>query len=233
MNNEKKEYILENDKVQMEEYQDKVNNITYKENYLYHLDVLPQPFFGDVSNADVLILAKNPSYAMYEDEYDTWTYEKYITEQKSEINLNDFNDNYYKILKNVDFFKKFDNKFNSLFFNTWKWWNKNVIGEGVKPKSDTKVAFVNYCQYHSKEYYNVNYNSFQPSDEIIKQLKNNLDKKLIIIVWGDDLWKNVLGNKNTIILNKNLKIDSLSKILEQNDDERYLKLKHYFYKDVR
>ena len=211
-------------------YQEKVSKITYKENYLYHLDVLPQPFFGDVSNADVLILAKNPSYAMYEDEFDTLMYEEYCDEQNNRIDLNDCNNKYYETLKQVDFFKGFNDKINRLFFNTWKWWNTNVIGDGVKKKTNVNVAVVNYCPYHSKEYYDVKYNSFKPSNEIINQIKANIDKKLIIVVWGDYLWKEIIGKKEVIILNNNLNIDSLSKILDQNDD-RCLQLKKFFYKE--
>lgn len=153
-----------------------------KEKSKYHLDVLPHPYFGDVENAEVLFLAKNPSYDRIEDEYDTWIYKRINTEN---INLDNEKDAFYEALKSANFLKGFKEEENMLFYNAWKWWNKKVIGENVVANNPEKFAFVNLCGYHSK--------SFNPSyyleNSIIQKI--NFDNlKLIIYVWGKDDWIN-------------------------------------------
>lgn len=188
---------------------DLVNDVPSKllENYIkrpnektrFNTNLLPHPFFGDIENSDILILAKNPSYAPVEDEIDTYLY---LSKRKI--------DEFAKDLTKVDFTKKieFDNVFskinsnkiddeniNYLFINTWKWWQDNVF-RGIEFKDNKKVSIVNLCGYHSKSYspYKSNLESQNKSKEylqgIIKSFNN--DNKLVIIVWGKEEWNKYL-----------------------------------------
>ena len=65
-----KEYILSCDEENLKEYNERVKKLDDGDDYVYHFDVLPQPYFGDVNNAKILLLAKNPSYSEYEDPVD-------------------------------------------------------------------------------------------------------------------------------------------------------------------
>lgn len=230
------EYILKEDSKNLKEYNERVKNLDDGEDYIYHFDVLPQPFFGKVNNAKILLLAKNPSYSEFEDEYDTFLYKR----QHKEININNYNDLYYETLKDVDFFENFDADCNKFFFNAWKWWRKNVIGNKVcmKEKYSSKdVAVLNLCGYHSKRYYDVNYNNY--SKEYIKSI--DFSKfELVIIVWGKDLWLPLLEgkvNKERIVFLNEYKdefnnirygqnIIPIAKLLE---NEEKTVLKEFFY----
>ncbi len=204
-------------------YDKKVSKLkTNKELYEFHYDVLPQPFFGDYENADILFLAKNPSYAEYEDEYDTYSFLEYFKNiyNRDFVWNNDYED-YETLLKKVDFFEGFEQATNNIFFNTWKWWNLNVIGHNVKVKQNKKVGIINLCPYHSKNYlsyadtkdYEKNWLESQKSNqETIKKAVESA--QLIIVVWGKPEWQKYLNgfNKDVIVLNQTSKMDENGKV---------------------
>lgn len=151
-----------------------------KDKYKYHLEVLPHPNFGNVKEAKILFLAINPSYDKFEDEYDTLMY----TKTHENIDLQNENDEFYKTLKNVNFLEEFDKTENLYFFNAWHWWNKKVIGYEVEAKKPEKFAFVNLCGYHSKSFND----KYYFANSIINDI-NFKDLELVIIVWGEQLWR--------------------------------------------
>ena len=124
MSEEKKktrEYFYEKDEKGLNIYDAKYDkNINYK----YHYNVLPHPYFGDIENAQVIFLAKNPSYSEFEDEYDTWKFFEDTKNDQKILNV----DQYDKYLKETFLLNPFKDGNNKSFFNSWKWWNKKVIG---------------------------------------------------------------------------------------------------------
>lgn len=242
---EEKKYVLWFHENEPGDYNDKIRENPnkkdtekqkkYENKYLYHLDVLPHPYFGDVENAKILFLAENPSYDKFEDEYDTWLY----MIRYGYPDLSDKNDKYYDVIKKVNMFKSFSDENNRLFFNAWKWWNKNVIGDNVSLKDDYKgkVAFMNLSGYHSKKYNSLklkqlsNLKMFGNRENEWKSSKN---VELIVCVWGKNEWKKLLGDKmndeNTIILNNRQNITTIEQILNSEDDNRYNVIKDFFQK---
>ncbi len=229
-----------------EEQIEKINDNINDKNKQYHFDVLPHPYFGDVENAKVLFLAKNPSYDQYEDKYDTKVYKDYRNGKGfGEINLSNEDDHYYTALKKANFAEPFDQENNLLFFNAWKWWNKKVIGYGAEAINPSKIAFINLCGYHSKSF---NSRQYVPNS-VINKIKWN-DLKLIIYVWGKSEWEEYFRNNGInsdapkIELNLYLKdetptpganVNSIEKILKEKNtpisrDGKYnfVILKNYF-----
>ncbi|MCR5787301.1 MAG: hypothetical protein K6G28_06340 [Acholeplasmatales bacterium] len=190
------------------------------EKYKLHLNVLPHPYFGNIVNPDILIIAKNPSYAENEDEQDTYLYLK---------NHSNALDNYFEELSKVDFFESWSKKENQSFFNAWNWWNKKVI-QGVKLKDESKtIGIINLCGYHSRYFTKKHYENFPfKTEEELVELINNA--KLVIFVWEGALLSKIkekMKNTNYIILNqcKNGKygtnINSLKKIVSGEYDYIY------------
>lgn len=187
-----------------------------KDKYMYNLKLLPQPYFGNIMNPDIIILALNPSYAPGDDEIDTYLFKTRIK------------DDYLKSLQNVDFTKKIDydelNNFlnntneapdiNYCFINTWKWWQNNVFRNIVFQEKE--IGIINLCSYHSKQYrpfkelFKSQYNFKNYLKPKLEEFKSD-DSKLLIIVWGKSEWNNYLTDteesdffkdfKNIIVLN--------------------------------
>ncbi len=190
------EYLSDNKSVifKFESDLNKNFSFTKNKNYIFHLNVLPQPFFGEINDPDILIIAKNPSYAKNEDEQDTYLY------LKNHINL----DCYYENLKEVNFFKNWSAGENLSFINTWNWWNKRVIGGAHLKNSETKIGIINLCAYHSKYFLNDHYEylPFLSVNEIVEIIKK---AKFVIFVWNGaflDSFKNVIVKDRYVVLNR-------------------------------
>ena len=224
LNESNGEYYFKNDNDCLMKYDKFVNNEKhneeYKSNYKIHLEVLPQPFFGNIDNPEILVLAKNPSYDEFGDEFDT----KMYLEKR-----NDY-ENYIDDLKKVNLSKKIDvNKFievvksdhldiaddniNYLFFNAWKWWKENVF---CQIELNEKLCCLNLHGYHSRYYNEVNDNK-NINIECLKQLLESFKNvKQIFVVWGDSLWEKVINDcinddlkkafNNRKVLNKGIHI---------------------------
>lgn len=218
MGKEIREYVFEKDNEGLDEYEEKYGD---NEDFKFHYNVLPHPYFGNIEKATVIFLAKNPSYSKYEDEYDTWKFFEDTKYDKDKI-LDEGNSQYDDYLEKTYLFKGFAEGNNKSFFNSWKWWNKKVIGEvtcndGTNAKD---IAFVNLCGYQSKEFVEFNYvneeirNWFGCSKEssvfetILK--KNNV---FFVVVWGRKEWSNFFnevchiknnGKKNNDFFDNNL-----------------------------
>lgn len=211
-----KGYYFQDDSDYLKKYDERIKIMSDedKKKYEYHLNVLPHPFFGDIEKADVLILAKNPSYDLG-DEFETWFYEKEKASSNGKIDLND----YINELKNVDFFKDWNDETtsNKFFFDSWKWWHD--IFEGLELKEGKKVGIINLTPYRSKSYFSID-NVESNWQKIIKKYVNNnlklffeIEKnKLLITVWGENDWgisNDFTEPKKYLLLNLNSKGDSM------------------------
>lgn len=200
------EYLKDNKNVifKLEKDLDKFFSFAKNDDYILHLNVLPQPYFGEIDEPDILIIAKNPSYAQDEDEQDTYLYLK---------NHKDLN-HYYDDLKKINFFDSWFSGENKSFLNTWNWWNKRVVGGACLKNNNTKIGIINLCAYHSKYFLNEHYRDlpFLEEDKIVDIIKKS---KFVIFVWEGallDSFKDVLVEDKYIILNR---------YIAKNGKERY------------
>lgn len=202
-------YKKDNEKNALDEYDKKVDESKdkNKDKWIYHYEVLPHAFFGDISKAKVIFLAKNPSYVEYDDEYDDWLYlEKFSNEHPDvEFDLNTNSNDYEKDLKNVNFFESYKTNYNRCFYTTWKWWKSNVIDKvkcgGTKALKSSEVAFVNISGYQSEQYKAHDYTKDINKDNwfgsslnkktLLDRIKN--EDVITIIVWGKNEWSQFLS----------------------------------------
>lgn len=193
--------------------EDEEKNLKLKLSYFYPTHVLPHPWWGNVENPEIIVLAKNPSYAPIDDE-------------KDELDK-EFKDDLMENIKNKD---KSLNLFKFINTETFKWW-KETIGELYKEGDDDhsfikKVGFFNLCGYHSEEFkqikklkeknqilkdenfkdffkrfkllnetnkfiYKYNYKYLPTQNAVglhVQKLINNPSTKYIIVIWGYDKW---------------------------------------------
>ena len=255
----KKEFCFKCDKGTLTSYGDTKSG--KDEDYKYHLEVLPQPYFGNIIKPKVLILGKNPSYedGTHNKEYfnnndNTDT----IAFNKSNKTLKDYIYN----LKNVDFFKP-ENDDNKYFVNcAWHWWYKKVFGENNNfDNFNDNVGIINLCPYHSKRYNEIKANQFTERENALRtQIKSILSDRceLIIIVWGYNVWKKFMNsdnelsdlftNTNKIILNQlknptkkgclyGQNIQSINTIINKDNDrydkDAYNKMKEIFKNQLK
>ncbi len=210
---------LDNDNYVTEEDFKEIQKYKENKNYDIHLEVLPQPFFGNIDNPKILFLAKNPSY---EDGANNSKYaknnditDKNLFEKKSDVSLVDYIHN----LSKVNFFEKI-NEENKYFVNcAWYWWQTNVIGDSNKMNIDNKnVGFINLNPYHSKYYSEKTPFCLEKAlFEQLERISNNQNLELIVVVWGKKTWDKFVNNysnkydnldslfngKSLIVLNKN------------------------------
>lgn len=247
------ENIVFNDDINNENFKEYLKHIEnkgkeskYYLDYNYHLNVLPQPYFGDICNANVLFLALNPSYDCGE---------KYPSnDEKDKVDFNDSKKtlkDYICNLIKVNFFSgpPQDNQF---FVNgAWYWYRDKVIGENVGLQQGKKAAFLNLCPYHSKRYNDIKMNSYSGKKKIwdlFECIKCNSALELIVVIWGKKIWDNFIKeysyqNSNdlekyfdskVIYLNKTSKgkygyhINKISDILKNGHHNDYDKIKEYF-----
>lgn len=199
-------YYLKSDDENLKNYEKYISNKTdnYKKNYKYHLDVLPQPFFGNITNKPkVLFLAKNPSYddkgfCGYTDIQDTKDFKNDCVNNRTCLKK------YIDGLSKVDFFKPIPDGTDYYVKSAWGWWQSKVIGKSEKILLDgSKVGFFNLCAYHSFRYNDIKANRFNSQNQLKNQLKEILtDVELIIIVWGKTVWDNFIKNSNDVELIK-------------------------------
>ncbi len=213
-NEDKRIYYYEKDKKGLDEYDKMVDNSNdrNKGKWFYHYEVMPHAFFGDISKAKVIFLAKNPSYSEYDDEYDDWLYKKYFSKKYKNDNF-DLNKNFKEYeddLKNVKFFESYTEDYNSCFYTTWKWWNINVIDKakcgGENKIKSNEIAFANISGYQSVEYKDHNYkkninknNWFGSSiskEELLKKIKN--EETYVVIVWGKKEWSQFINESKNV-----------------------------------
>lgn len=187
----------------------------YYNKYVYHLEILPQPYFGDISSPNVLFLALNPSYD------DSKKYESNDMKDEACFEISKGNlIEYINNLQNVNFFDTPEAN-NSFYVNgAWYWYRDRVIGNKVKLKEEKKAGFLNLCPYHSRRYNDIKKNNFAGKDSLwclLNYLKSVDELELIVVIWGKTIWDNFIkeyskstfndlssffGGKKIIYLNK-------------------------------
>lgn len=235
------EYFIEGDKKCLDEYEEYVSyqSDSYQIKYKYHLDVLPQPYFGNITEPKVLFLGKNPSYDItglygYTDIQDVDDFESDLKEGKTSF------ESYLKGLCKVDFFKEVPRQNEYYAKGAWGWWHNKVIGSSLgKTIDSSKVGFINLSPYHSIRYNDISKNVFCSQDDLKRKLKSILPGvDLLIIVWGKGVWERFIKNsydeelmglfnsKSKLVLNKikgkskyGQNIISIKKILSGYYDE--------------
>ena len=190
-------------------------NKIIKNDYKFHNNVLPHPFFGNIEESDILFLAKNPLYSNgYEDEISTYVY----------LNRHNGNlSNYLNDLKNVNFFGNWNDASNVSFYSSCRWWQK-LFGN-IKLKENkyfNKIGFLNLCGYQSKSYTNKHFKFFPSID--IDSLKESIkNAKVVIVVWksiADHLGNDFFKDTPCLSLNKGLRrgYNTIHKILYNTPD---------------
>ena len=160
--------------------------------YYFQTHILPQPFFGNLVDPKIIILALNPRYSSKASE----------EECVAVLNHPEINNDYKKYIENID--KVFSVKDGS----TLEWWKKTF--KGLFDKRDVNlqkilknVAIFNYCGYHSISYndlpqgvVNTDDGSKLPTESaILKYVSKLIEDKdiqpVVIKLWGD-VWNPVL-----------------------------------------
>lgn len=176
--------------------------------YYFRTHILPQPFFGNIDNPEIVILALNPKYSPIDSENEC----KAVLEKK-EIN-GDFN----------EYIKHIDEVFNVEKGHTLEWWSK--VFNGLISKNDvnektigtilSKVAIINFCGYHSSSFEAIpnnvidekmwiNSTQTQTKDYVQYIIKEK--SPLIIRLWGNE-WNTVLGTLKEKELNEVLFVNA-------------------------
>lgn len=163
--------------------------------------LVPQLFWGDFDNPDIVILGKNPSYSE-DDEKDNSNYQTFLKE----------NLEFSKHKNNEEFTKHKNNKImNFLSFNSEKeenfhaieWWKKSFAG--TNDFSNKKVAVFNLYGYYAKESSDVLFNKdmaykthiyLDNHIDDIKELINSENCKAVFILWSKcvNIWSALLGD---------------------------------------
>lgn len=185
----------------------------------YQTHVLPQPFFGNIEDPKIVVLAKNPAYDIFNEVVEFDALKKgYISKHNEDENLINF-------ISNGGNDTLFDNEFldeNNNCYCTKKWWNtvfKDLLPEGGIKKILTKIGIFNLCGYHSRSYYEfpkyflkdekVCFPTQTALKEHLKQLPNGT---IFIIIWGEPEWirflkdedeDNFFKNRHLLVVNKN------------------------------
>ena len=181
--------------------------------YFYQTHVLPQPFFGNIKNPKIVVLAKNPAYDIFNefDEFDKLK-KKYGLQSNNDENLINFIiNNGNKLL--------FDNEFSDSC--TQKWWKtifKDLLPDDGFETLLNKIGIFNLCGYHSRSYYEFPKRFLKDKDkdyfetqialkEHLEAIKKECKKPIFIIIWGEQEWRNFLPEDffegtNLLVVNK-------------------------------
>lgn len=197
-----KENIHIEDKKYIEEF-----NSTASEYYKYHLEILPEPFWGNVLDAEIAILTLNPGY-IKEKNHDV--FEKLSEDEKIKF-IKDQCDS--MSLKSSEFIPKDNNRNNISDFYLDK---KTEKLRTEFKDSNSKIALIQYIGYTSYKFKDLP----KKITEKIYHLERGIlftqkfavrlveyliqQKKVIIIARNEKLWRNAVkglnGYENLIIL---------------------------------
>lgn len=182
-------YYIEKDYSQNSDYLglEKTNKNRPK-NY-FRLEFVPEPFFGNIKEPRIILLALNPSYDSKGDELDE------IAFKNANINIP-----FSKFLQKIDFCDS-GNIFNSYLPATTAWWQNRVLKGLNFEKLKGKIGYFNLIGYHSP------HNPFNEdriiceSQKLVRdyiiQLINTIPDLKVIVIWGLKNW-NLTKETNTI-----------------------------------
>lgn len=170
--------------------------------YFYQTHLLPQPWWGNIIDPKIIVLALNPSYDPINDEND----EKVIR------------DSLIKALKGSQSFSWLNKLQNEKQTETsgYKFWSKSLgsLLEGINEEQIIeKIGFFNFVGYHSNPFKQIPKRCFKSksgnlvtTEKLIRYL--NLIKEhadYVIVLWGYDYWKNAnleVEKEKLVIVNK-------------------------------
>lgn len=182
--------ILEKD----EKYIDKI-----KELFVYNENLIPQCFWGNIKDPQIIILAKNPSYSI-DDELDNKYYSKTFLKN---LKISDRNESIINVL-----FSETSEDTNPFELScVSKWWRKffddNITSETQKTVMN-KICILNLCGYYKTEvkkkiderlFWFYDEQKDKISDLIVNLFTKNKNLEKIISVWklnDSNPWKDIL-----------------------------------------
>ena len=190
--------------------------------YYYQTHVLPQPYFWNIDDPKIVVLAKNPTYDIkYEKKETDKLLEIYKEYKEDEANI--IYDNGYNLL-----FEQYDKKTEKVLC-TKKWWSSTfgdlatTYGlENIKKKT----GIFNLCGYHSKSYFDVPKGILEsgnvlPTQKCLREYLRKLIKTdvLVIIIWGEKDWSNFLKDE---YFDDQLKQGKIFVVNKGNSANRYI-----------
>jgi len=166
----------------------------------FKLHLHPHPWYGNIKDPEIVVLAINPSYARNSDELDSEVYKEIFIS-----NLQMFNKNRGAYLFNEEI-----NGINNIPFkysSVSEWWEKvfeeivtdengNLKDNDFLNSFNKKVGIFNLIGYHSANSTNLNCNGIKELNTVkntvkyIEKLMNDEDK-IFIFVWGKALWEKI------------------------------------------
>ena len=188
----------------------KINERRTKNKFM--LDYVPEPFFGNIKNPKIILLALNPSYDSNGDKLDLEVFKK----ANIDISFSDF-------LQKIDFCKV-NNQDNSILPATTNWWQNKVLKGLNIEKLAGNIGYFNLIGYHSP------YNPFN-NDEIIcksqflvkEHVLNLIEKEKgikVIIIWGKKNW-NIGDMSNVYQINEiNIRNKSIKNAISKEKKKR-------------
>lgn len=205
-----KEIVLKDDKnencknyyVSEKDYEQLIDKEKLSLSYFYQTHVMPQPFFGNIENPEIVVLAKNPTYNPKYEIKESDEFRKKISKGNNDKeNIH----NLWFELSSLDFEQRC----------TQKWWYETFEGFFNKDNHNEfknilkHVGIFNLCGYHSKTYNN--FPSYYFKTDYLKTekklptqicLRNYLEQlvtepevKYIILIWGKDEWESLMEKK--------------------------------------
>lgn len=190
--------------------------------YFFQTHLMPQPWWGNIEDPDIIFLALNPSYDPVIDDEDELAIESDLKE-----NLVSKSFNWFQHKEIIDSGNK------KRKTSGYQWW-KATLGDLYKQddlntemKIYHKIGFFQLCGYHSKSYFKLTRKcllgkkNLLPTQETIVEYINELIKKrdrYIVLIWGEKHWKNANLDFKT------------SKLVKLKGD---LDMNHYFKSDLK
>lgn len=199
----------------------KVIDPIIKLDYFYQTHLLPQPWWGNIEDPEVLFLSLNPSYVPIIDDEDENYIQSFLKENLRSKSINWFDHKYIK-----------DRNGQNRKTSSFQWWENKLKGlhsAGIsndEEKIYNKIGFFQLCGYHSREYRPMAKKCFVGVKELptqtvvvehVRTLLNKYDP-YVVIIWGKKEWEDACGKFNPeklVILNeKNTRNPSFDKAPE-------------------
>lgn len=175
---------------------DKFNEELKNKEFTFRSDVLPEPYWGNVLDAKVVILTLNPGYIkrVNADIYELLSEDhktRFIKEKLKNL-----------LFENKNFVSK-EVSVNAISDYYWEDKTKELFPNNSEPKAfeelNSKIAFIQFIPYHSVIYKGIskkylNEDNLLPSQKFTVELIKYLieEKRIIIIARAKDLWVNAV-----------------------------------------
>jgi hypothetical protein len=181
-----------------------------KLDYFYQTHLLPQPWWGNIEDPEVIFLALNPSYDPVIDDEDESHIESSLKENLTSKTINWFE--HKEIKTRNEQTRKTSN---------FEWWEKTLKGlynAGIpndEEKIYNKVGFFQLCGYHSRNYNEMTKICFKEGYDIlptqkavveyVKYLISSDKSPYVVVIWGEKKWEEAgveFNPQKLVVLNK-------------------------------